>query len=176
MNRATRNRQIGRIHGAARHLCPDRADYEDLLEALTGERSCADLSDRQVNHVLDWMYYLLGRRRAQPRSFSHSGGDAKSNLVRLCYALARQAPPGYEVSPLGSKAWQVRTCGRCAVAFEQLSARELSKLVEGVKAIYRRLGRRDTETFSQRPVGREKGLRGETPQGRPGDRRAGGRP
>jgi len=139
MDRKQRHRQLGRIHAAKRDMGLADAAYRDLLEALTGERSCRELSDRQVNHVLDWLNYLSGRRGRRPAFFGRLGrtGDGKANLAALCHALCGVVPDGYEVSPMQSDAWRRRTCGG-AGPFEELNGYQLTKLIEGFKAISRR--------------------------------------
>jgi hypothetical protein len=134
VNADQRKRQLARVHVAKKDLGWDDGQYRDFLEAHTGLRSCGDMSDRQLNQVLDWMMHHLGRR-PQPKSLSRDGSDAHANLARMAYALAREVPPGYARSPLRSMVWQKRTCGRCAVYFEELSTAELVKLIEAAKAI-----------------------------------------
>lgn len=138
MTPAQRRAQVGRIHAAGTALGLNELEYRDLLDALCGCRSCSAMTDRQVNHALDWLNYLAGRRSRQPVSFAPDGGQA--NLVRLCYAIRQVVPPGFERAPMLSSAWRERTAGRSA-PLEELTAGELVKLVEGIKAIFRRAGR-----------------------------------
>lgn len=147
-----RRAQIGRIHAAKAALALPDAEYRQLLASLTGLESCSQMDDRDINHVLDWLNWLSGRRPRQPISFARRGVDPHANLVRLCYAVTAIVPPGYEVSPLRSMAWQERTCGRCAAFYEELTSDELTKLLEGLKGIFRRLGCRGPGTLDNEPL------------------------
>jgi hypothetical protein len=145
--------QIGRIHAAQSRLALDDSGYRELLESLTGCRSCTEMTDRQVNHALDWLNYISGRRARQPLSFDRrAASDCHANHVRLCTAVSQIVPPGYEKSPLRSMTWQTRTCGRCAAFFEDLTIEELYKLIEGLKAIFRRAGTRGTQALDDLPL------------------------
>jgi hypothetical protein len=154
-----RRGQIGRIHAAAASLDLRGMDYRDLLLTLTGgptspvaKASCRSMSDRQINHVLDWLNYLAGRRARQPLSFPPGTGNAQVNLARLCHAIADIVPPGFERPPLRSASWQHRTAGRAAESFDDFEQDELRKLVEGLKAIFRRAGDRGTATLDSAPL------------------------
>ncbi len=153
MNAQQRRLQIGRIHAAKKVLGLGDDEYRHLLETFVGVQSCKDMNNRQINHTLDWLNYLSGRRSRQPMlcgRFDGQGGHI--NMVRLCYAISRIIPAGYEKSPMQSMTWQTRTCGRCAAFFEELSEHELWKLIEGVKAIFRRTGQRDTRDLAEKPL------------------------
>ncbi len=153
MNALQRRQQIGRIHAAKTTLGLGDDEYRSLLEALTGFRSCSDMTDRLINHVLDWLNWMAGRRARQPISFDRLGRDPHANLVSVCYAVAKIVPPGYEVSPIRSMVWQERTCGKSAAFFEDLSSGELWRLIEGLKAIFARAGTRHQETtLDQKPL------------------------
>lgn len=152
MNIVQRRQQLGRIHAAAKTLGLEGDAYRDLLESLTGLRSCADMDDRQVNHVLDWLNWMAGRRPLQPRSFSRHGADAHANLTRVCYAIQDCLPPGYERPPMRSQTWLIRTAGRPATGFEEYTPDELWRLIEGLKAIYKRGGQRRSETLDELPL------------------------
>ncbi|MCE5279410.1 MAG: phage protein GemA/Gp16 family protein [Planctomycetaceae bacterium] len=144
MNATQRLQQYGRIHKAKKNLGLDDAAYRQLLTSLTGVDSCKAMTDRQVNHALDWLNYFAGVRYKMPTPFGRVGasGDAKANLVALCYAIAHIVPPGWTKPPLRSMQWQERTCGRCSPAFEDMEIEDLTKLIEGVKAIFYRMGLR----------------------------------
>jgi hypothetical protein len=146
MNALQRRQQIGRIHACKSTLHLAEADYRELLTGLTGLESTKEMTDAQVNHVLDWMNFLAGRRR-QPLSFNRNADQARSNLVRLCYAICGIVPPGYETAPMLSESWQVRMVGRFEPHFEAFQFEELMKLIEGLKYIFRRQGQRDTESL-----------------------------
>lgn len=150
MNAIQRRKQLGRIHQAAKQLGLKGDAYRDLLASLTGQRSCKELTDSQINHVLDWLFFMTGRRHQQPKTFDRTGSNAHVNLVRVCYALANSIPPGFSRPPMRSQTWQERTCGRHAAFFEELDSGELWKLIEGLKAIYRRSGQRGSETLDER--------------------------
>ena len=150
MNALVRRQQVGRIHAARQVLGLSEQDYRELLSGLTGEDSTTAMTDRQINHVLDWLNYLSGRRPRQPLSFDRSRASAKENLVRLLYAVCAIVPPGYERAPLLSESWQTRMTGRFERHFEAFDFEDLYKLVEGIKAIFRRQGQRDTEALTDR--------------------------
>ena len=150
MNSVQRRQQLGRIHAAAKTIGLDDGEYRDLLDSLTGLRSCAEMDDAQVNHVLDWLNWMAGRRAIQPRSFSKYGPDAHASLVRVCYAIAGCLPPGYEHPPMRSESWLIRTAGRAIQGFEGYTSDELWRLIEGLKAIFRRGGQRGVHTLDQR--------------------------
>jgi hypothetical protein len=152
MTALQRRQQIGRIHAAKTALGLEDRDYRELLAGLTGEESTMAMSDRQLNHVLDWMNFLSGRRFKQPLSFDRSGAGSKENLVRLCYAVCAIVPPGYAKAPLLSESWQTRMTGRFEKNFEAFDEDELSKLIEGLKSIFRRQGQRHDETLDQKPL------------------------
>lgn len=152
MNAIQRRQQMGRIHAAKSALKLDDDGYRDLLESLTGLRSSTDMEDSQLNHVLDWLNWLSGRRAQQPLSFGLRGRNSQVNLIRVCYALAKIVPPGFTKSPMASMTWQERMVGRCVTHFELLSGEECGKLIEGMKAIWRRLGKRSSETLDQLPL------------------------
>lgn len=142
-----RRYQLGRIHGAARILNLSDGDYRDLLEQLTGLRSCSDMDDRQLNHVMDWLAWMTGTRRQRPAVFGRYSrempGAARVHLVRMAHAMTAHPPAGYETSPIRSPAWRLRTCGSGA-EIDDLTADQLVKLIEGAKAIAgrpRRAGR-----------------------------------
>jgi len=145
-----RRQQIGRIHAAKGVLGLAERDYRELLVGLTGEDSTKALNDRQINHVLDWLNFLSGRRGQQPMSFDRTKASHKENLVRLCYAVCGIVPAGYTKPPLLSESWQVRMTGRFEAHFEAFNLTELRVLVEGLKSIFRRAGQRDTETLADR--------------------------
>ena len=111
------------------------------------------MTDCQINLVLDWLNYLSGRRPNQPQSFSRAAGNAKENLVRLCYAVCAIVPPGYEHAPLLSQSWQTRMTGRFEEHFEAFSVDELLRLIEGLKHIFRNQGQRDTQSLIARTKG-----------------------
>jgi hypothetical protein len=158
MNPTQRRQQLGRIHAAKRQLELTDDGYRDLLESLTGLRSAADLTDGQINHVLDWLAYLAGWRVAQPRSFGPRG-SAQPNLARVCKALANVIPPGFSRPPLGSDSWVARTarCDVLGTPFEDMTVAELTRLLEAIKAISRRAGQRRNETLDELPIGGEMG-------------------
>lgn len=151
MTKQQRLQQYGRIHRAKAKLGLADEDYRDLLEAITGERSCTRMTDRQVNRCLDWLNYLQGIR-PQPRGFARDGLSPHANLVGLASAISRIVPPGYQVNPIRSPKWQERVAGRSCAFFDEFTVDELTRLVEGVKAIFRRLGQRDTETLHDKPL------------------------
>lgn len=153
MNTRQRNQQIGRIHGAAKQLGMTGEKYRQFLDTLTGCRSCSDMDDSQINHTLDWMYWLLGRRKIQPKSFRRSGQSTHVNLVRLCYAIRDYTPAGYHHPPMRSMSWQERTCGRSAAQYELLDEDELWRLIEGIKAIARRMGDLPSKRRNRRNLG-----------------------
>jgi hypothetical protein len=153
-----RRKQIGRIHQAKKLLGLNEADYRKLLDSLTGCDSCAKMDDRRINHALDWMFYMAGKRRRMPALWGKYKNDTRANLVRLCYALKAIVPDGYQKSPLTSMTWQERTCGRCAAYFEEMTDGEMMKLIEGVKMILDRTGnsqfkRESTGHSGVRPMG-----------------------
>lgn len=153
MNAVQTRQQIGRIHAAKKTLGLAEPEYRRLLESLTGVESCARMTDRQINHVLDWLNFLAGRRPRQPVNFDRTGlGNPHANMVRVCYAVADIIPPGFTKSPLRSMKWQERVTGRCCAFFEEFAEEELWKLIEGLKAIFRRAGQRDTATLDQHPL------------------------
>jgi len=132
-----RHAQIGRIHAAAKSLGFDQTRYREFLEVLTGQRSCSEMTDRQINHAMDWFAWLTGRRNARPRSFCKDGGSVK-NMARMAYALADVKPEGWQEPPLSSPGWLQRMTGRVETAYEAYSEDELYILIEGLKAICRR--------------------------------------
>lgn len=148
-----RRQQIGRIHQAKARLGLDDNAYRDLLAGLAGERSCTRLDDRQINRVLDWMFWMAGIRKRQPLDFSRTGDNAHANLVRVCYALRDYVPPGFSRPPMRSQTWQERTCGRSVAFFEELDPDELWRLIEGLKAIARRYSNRGSATLDEVPLG-----------------------
>ena len=150
MNAIQRRQQVGRVHAAKGQLGLGDDEYRQLVESLTGQRSCTGMSDRQLNHVLDWLNWMTGRRHRQPLAFDgHACADVHANMVRLCYATANILPAGYERSPMRSMTWQVRTCGRCSAFFEDLGIEDLTKLIEGLKAILaRQAAAAERQTFA----------------------------
>jgi phage gp16-like protein len=144
MDRKTRNQQLARIHILKAELGMDDDRYRDFLEGLTGKRSCGDMSDAQVNHVLDWMMYLAGKR-AKPRQLSGQGEAlSKGHLLAKAEALARQAPPdGWSVNPIRSSKFMARVVGRPVAFLETLTAAELVKLIEATKSVYRRAAEKE---------------------------------
>lgn len=158
MDRRQRNAQVGRIHQAAKAMGLGDGEYRDLLETLTGCRTCRAMSDRQVNHAVDWMFYLSGRRTKRPPAFGQfpAGGAPHANLVRVAIAVASVVPPGYAVNPIRSPRWQRRVAGRACDDFGDFTVNELSKLIEGVKAVFARAGARGQATLDDEPlVGKE---------------------
>ena len=152
MTSMQRHQQIGRIHAAKKQLGFKELDYREFLQGLTGLESCSEMTDRQLNHVLDWMNYLSGRRKQQPLSFSRSGQDVIANHVRLLYAICAIIPQGYSKPPLLSESWQIRMTGRFEQHFERFDQDELHRLVEGIKAIFRRVGQRGLQTLDEKPL------------------------
>jgi phage gp16-like protein len=139
MDKATRNAQLARIHIAKQALGMDDAAYRDFLEGLTGLRSCAKMSDRQVNHVLDWMMHFRGERPQPQNLLGRDDVLAKAHLVSKARELGRQAPPhGWQTNPLQSAKFQARLLGKAVFRLEELNAAQLIKLIEATKSIYRR--------------------------------------
>jgi hypothetical protein len=155
MNALQRRQQIGRIHAARSALKWSDRDYREMLDGLTGLTSCSDMTDGQINHVLDWLSFFTGRRARQPLSFRRDGLSPVEGLSRLLYAVSGIVPPGYKSSPLQSESWLIRMTGR-AVGFHEYDQAELSKLVEGIKAVFRRAGQRSSETLDDLPLGPER--------------------
>ena len=167
MTRQQRHAQLGRIHAAARQLRLDEDAYRDLLEGLTGVRSAGDMTDQQLNHSLDWLAYLAGWRQIQPRSFGRDGG-ARANLARLLRAIQDLIPPGYDRPPLRAQSFITRTSGAAdRLPFEQMTVPMLTRLIEAVKAIWRRAGHRHGETLDQLPLGPDRGHSGASPDPAP---------
>jgi hypothetical protein len=100
-----------------------------------------------------------------PASWGHRGRDPHVNLVRLCYALVDLLPPGYHHPPLRSQTWIERTAGRPAAFFEDLDTDELTRLIEGLKAIYWRAQQAAPETPPFQP-GRRPASAGSTAERR----------
>ena len=140
MDKLQRNKQIGRIHGAKKKLGWSETQYREFCENLTDKRSCKDMSDQEINLLVDWMFYFTGRRKRQPLLFSAKNENGHSRLVRLVESLANSIPPEFSKPPLKSASWQQRTAGKSVERFDELNIQELTKLIEGLKSIYARAG------------------------------------
>ena len=81
-----RSRELALIHIGQQQLGMDDATYRDMLFALTGKRSAAEIGDRGRAQVLEHMM-ASGARLKWNRRAAVAQGDAKDPLIRKVRAL-----------------------------------------------------------------------------------------
>ena len=85
-----RRRELAKIHIGAKQLCgDDREAYEDMLEAITGQRSSKGLSQAGRSKVLRHLRSCGAKFRAPRRGSARKTGVApeKRRLIRKIDAL-----------------------------------------------------------------------------------------
>jgi phage gp16-like protein len=135
---------IAKIHIARKQLAMVDDEYRSLLEAETGLRSCAGMSQAQLASVLA----ALERRGFKPRSTARKSAPRPPH-VRLVYALwgDLQSLGAVTRGPKGAPALRAFVNRQAQVAApEFLTAQQAHSVVEALKSwIKREKGKSDAE-------------------------------
>lgn len=132
---ARRNR-LAALHCAKRDLGMDEDAYRDLLERVGGKRSAGDLSDRQLDRVLEEL-------RGKGWKPSHKGTMRQGRTQRGRYMRALWAKVSRERSEASLQAMIRRQLGLGAdvlVDPDLLDPADCNAVIEALKAMARRRG------------------------------------
>ena len=135
--------QIARIHILAQQLGLDEETYRDMLQAVTGRRSCRELSRWQASEVLRHLERCGACQRQAPRPRKYDELDdrprmaspAQLRMIEALWAEIARGDPTRTLRRFLFRAWKVSD-----VRF--LQDWQASEVIEAIKAIHKRyLGR-----------------------------------
>lgn len=127
-----RTRMIRLIHVAKRELALDDDAYRDILERLTGKRSSADLSTRQLDAVLK----ELKRLGFKPKPAKKAGpmpreGSPQARMIRALWIELGKAGKVRDRSEAALQKWFDRTTGVSHMRFA--TPGDFNRAIEAIK-------------------------------------------
>jgi len=124
-----RRTRLAKVHIAKKELGLT-AGYEDVLRGLTGERSAADLTDHELDHLIEH-FEDLGWQARPPRE-ARAAADPQSRMIRaLWLRLHRLGIVEHPERSAMEHYVERMSRGR---PLARLSTREKSAVIESLKA------------------------------------------
>ena len=131
---AMRKKMIGKVHIAKNQLAIDDDVYRDLLEDVTGKRSCKDMDERELHLVLERMRGF-GFKNFFPATKDNATKTQVDKIRALWIDLAKsELVPDGESVLLGFVKRQTKVD-----RLEWLTPKQCNAVIEGLKAIQGRL-------------------------------------
>ena len=127
---AMRKKMIGKVHIAKNQLAIDDDVYRDLLEDVTGKRSCKDMDERELHLVLERMRGF-GFKNFFPATKDNATKTQVDKIRALWIDLAKsELVPDGESVLLGFVKRQTKVD-----RLEWLTPKQCNAVIEGLKAI-----------------------------------------